>query len=102
MVRCEWPLHQLHGRSHLELLNLTLCIDFDHLTQVSPSDSRGDNSDRACLGSEIRGEYIDDAGEFLPRSLYVFNARLSPKFPGLVAFASADHPIHLRQPLFDT
>ena len=40
------------------------------------------------MGSEIRCECIDDAREFLPCSLHTFNEGLSPKFPGIVNFAS--------------
>ena len=73
--------------AYLEFLNLAPCINFDHLTEVSSSDGRSDNSDRAHLGREIRGECIHDAGEFLPCSLYAFNEGLSAKFPGVVAIA---------------
>lgn len=87
MSDCPTDRRQRRGR-YLELLDFTLCIDFDHLTQVSSGDGRGHNSDGAHLGGEIRCKCIDNTGEFLPCSLYTFHEGLSAKFARIVKFVS--------------
>lgn len=71
--------------AYLELLNLTLSIQFEHLTKISSGDGRGDESDRAHKVRELRSERLNDVRKFLSCSLYAFEG-LFPKCPGAVSF----------------